>query len=120
VALIKSKDAYKAWLQVLKDFPRVERYGLGSVIDAHFIKFLEKISETSFMSIANKIEGLGTCISKLDTLKFLLQLAWETKLIHTTKYSALSIQIEEIGRMLGGWKRGILDKLPNRSPGERP
>ncbi len=118
--LTKSKDAYKSWLHILKDFPRFERFGLGDAIDKQFIKFLEKVAETSFMPINQKLYGLNDCILKLDTLKFLLQLAWELKIIHTTKYSALSIQIEEVGRMLGGWKRGILDKLPNQSPGERP
>lgn len=42
-------------------------------------------------------------IRKLDTLKILLLILWETKSLDTKKYAALSIPLEEIGRMLGGW-----------------
>ena len=36
-----------------------------------------------------------------------MQLAWESKLIPTDKYAIISKELEEIGRMLGGWKKGI-------------
>lgn len=50
---------------------------------------------------------LGRAITKIDTLKFFYQLAWESKLIPTDKYTELSEKLEEIGRMLGGWRRGL-------------
>ena len=54
-----------------------------------------------------KILLLAKVISKLDGLKFFVQLAWESKLINNEKYIELSVKLEEIGRMLGGWKRGL-------------
>jgi len=45
----------------------------------------------------------GPAYAKLDTLKILLLILWETRSIDTKKYELLSIPIEEIGRMLGGW-----------------
>ena len=42
-------------------------------------------------------------IRKVDTLKVLLMVLWETQSINNKKYIALSIPIEEIGKMLGGW-----------------
>ena len=50
---------------------------------------------------------LGRTISKLDVLKFFCQLAWESRLIPTDKYAELSEKLEEIGRMLGGWRKGL-------------
>jgi len=45
---------------------------------------------------------------------------WETKSLDNKKYIALSIKIEEIGRMLGGWN-GQLQKQnsPNKKSGEK-
>ena len=48
-------------------------------------------------------------IQKTDTLKILLMILWETKSLDNKKYVALSIKIDEIGRMLGGWN-GQLQK----------
>jgi hypothetical protein len=44
-------------------------------------------------------------------VKFFLQLAWENKCIQNEKYLALSEQLEEVGRMIGGWKKGIEAKI---------
>ena len=41
-----------------------------------------------------------------------MQLAWENKLIPTDKYAEISKQLEEIGRQLGGWKKGLQTKTP--------
>lgn len=54
-----------------------------------------------------KIILLGKSIAKLDTLKFFTQLAWESKLIPSEKYIDLSTKLEEIGKMLGGWRKGL-------------
>ena len=57
---------------------------------------------------------LSKTIAKLDNLKFFIQLAWENKLIPTDKYSVLSENLEEIGRMLGGWRKGLQQKTPTK------
>ncbi len=53
-------------------------------------------------------------ISKLDGVKFFLQLAWENKCVPNEKYMALSAQLDEIGKMLGGWKKGLEKKTPTK------
>ena len=55
-------------------------------------------------------------ISKLDGIKFFLQVAWENKYIANEKYFALSENLNEIGRMLGGWKKGIENKEKKTPP----
>ena len=55
---------------------------------------------------------LGRVISRMDTLKFFVQLAWESKLIPTKDYAAFSEKLEEIGKMLGGWRKGLQNKTP--------
>ena len=48
----------------------------------------------------------------MDIVKFFTQLAWESKLIATDKYADLIRSLEEIGRQLGGWKKGLVAKTP--------
>ncbi len=59
-------------------------------------------------------------IRKVDTLKVLLLVLWETKSVDTKKYIALSEKIDEIGRMLGGWNGQLLKQnSPNTRKGEK-
>lgn len=46
----------------------------------------------------------------MDILKFFVQLAWESKIIPNDKYITLSAKLEEVGKMLGGWKKGLESK----------
>ena len=53
---------------------------------------------------------LNKAITKLDILRFFTQFAWENKLIPTDKFSELLSELDEIGRQLGGWKKGLESK----------
>ena len=110
--LLKAKDAYGSWFKIVADFPKTYRYTLGGKIDDYFLEMLECIFTTLYLSPERKIPRIETSISKLDGVKFFLQLAWENKCIPNEKYVALSAQLNEIGRMLGGWKKGLEKKTP--------
>lgn len=52
--------------------------------------------------------------------KFFLQIAWEIKALDNKKYIMLSECLNEIGRMLGGWIKGLKSKtLPNNGREKR-
>lgn len=108
---MKEKEAYQFWLILHRDFPRVERFGIGSKIETIFLEVLELSFASLYLAPEQKVVLLAKTISRLDILKFFLQLAWECKFIHTERYADLSQRLEEIGRMLGGWKRGLDKKL---------
>jgi len=73
---------------------------------------LELSFTAAYLPPEQKIILLGKTISRLDILKFFLQIAWENKLISNEKYIILSQSLEEIGRMLGGWRKGLQNKTP--------
>lgn len=110
--IIKQKEAYQFWLALHRDFPKTERFGLGQRIDNAFLWVLEFTFTASYLPPEQKIVLLGKAISRLDVLKFFLQIAWENKLIPNEKYLMLSKKLEEVGRMLGGWKKGLKKKTP--------
>ncbi len=62
---------------------------------------------------------LSKTIAKLDNLKFFMQLAWEAKLIPTEKYTNISRDFEDIGRQLGGWRKGLQKKTSATGAEER-
>lgn len=49
----------------------------------------------------------------IDVLKFLLRVAWELKILDDKKYTKLSEGIQEIGRQVGGWRKGLQTKTPS-------
>ena len=113
VVLVKTKEAYSLWFHALADFPKIYRYNLGGKIKGHFLSLLENTFITAYLSGERKSAQLSMAILKLDSLKFFLQLAWENKCLPNIKYSALSENLDEIGRMLGGWKKGLENKTPS-------
>lgn len=110
----KEKEAYQCWQTLHQNFPKIARFGIGQKIEQSFLSVLELTFTASYLPPEQKVILLGKTISRLDILKFFTQLAWEDKLIPTNKYAELSQKLEEIGRMLGGWKKGLQSKTPTR------
>jgi hypothetical protein len=88
--------------------------GVGNKIEQAFLDVLELTFCLSYLSPEHKIPMLNKAIAKLDIVKFFAQLTWESKLISTDKYSEFILQLEEIGRQLGGWKKGLQTKTPQQ------
>ncbi|MBU6388622.1 four helix bundle protein [Patescibacteria group bacterium] len=91
------------WYGYYQTLPKEHRYTLGEKVDTLFVEMIEAIASATFLSKNEKQPWVRLSIRKLDTLKILLLVLWETKSLDTKKYSALSIPLEEIGKMLGGW-----------------
>ncbi len=119
IVLVKEKEAYAVWFKILADFPKVYRYNLGRKIEDYFLSLLENTFIAVYQSGEKKQIQLSLAIIKLDSLKFFFQLAWENKCLANSNFISLSSQLDEIGRMLGGWKRGLEMKTPARPTGER-
>jgi len=79
------------------------------------VEAIEAIASATFLSRNEKQPWVRLAIRKLDTLKVLLLVLWETKSFDTKKYAALSLPLEEVGRMLGGWN-GQLTKQNTPAP----
>ena len=97
------------WYEYYQVLPKLHRHSLGQRIDNLFVEVIETIAYASFLSREEKMFYVRLAIQKTDTLKILLMILWETKSLDNKKYVALSIKIDEIGRMLGGWN-GQLQK----------
>ncbi|MEK7508310.1 MAG: four helix bundle protein [Patescibacteria group bacterium] len=118
--LQKTKDAYSRWYEYYQILPKPHKYSLGQKIDTLFIEIIEAVSTANFLVREEKIPYVRFAIKKVDTLKILLMILWENKSLDNKKYLSLSLKIDEIGRMLGGWN-GQLHKQnsPTTQPGEK-
>jgi len=105
------------WHEYHSTLPKIHRYSLGARIDGLFIDVMEAVSAAAFLSREEKLPYVRLAARKIDTLKLLLMILWETKSLETKKYAALSEKMDEIGKMLGGWV-GQLGKQ-NSTPRER-
>ena len=116
----KIKSAYLIWCGFYQTLPKIHRYSLGQKIDNIFIEIMAAVATASFLTPTKKPPYVETAVKKTDTLKILLMILWEAKSLENNKYLALSVKIDEIGRMLGGWK-GQLAKQnsPNIKAGEK-
>lgn len=106
--LNKIKDAYLLWHSYYKDLPKFHRNSFGYRIDSLFVEIIEAIAAASFLSPQEKLPYIRLAIRKLDAVKILLMIIWETKSIDNNKYIALSVKLDEIGRNLGGWSGQLI------------
>ncbi len=81
------------------------RFTIGSRIENKFLDLLELSYTTYFTQKSDKTEKISECILTLDVLKFLISVAWEGKIISHKHYEVVGLKLDEIGKMLGGWKR---------------
>jgi hypothetical protein len=106
--LEKTKSAYLFWYQHYLIIPKTHRYSLGEKIDKLFVELIEAIITAIFLSQTEKLPYVRLAIRKMDTLKVFLMILWETKSLDNKKYIALSVRLDEIGKMLGGWSGQII------------
>ena len=107
--LERLKSTYALWYGYLNILPKTHRYSLGQKVDTLLVETIEAVATAAFLSKEEKLPYVRYATRKLDTLKILLLILWENQSLENKKYLALSENLNEIGRMLGGWQ-GQLQK----------
>lgn len=107
------------WYKFYQSLPKIHRHSLDQRIDTLFIEIIEAISAASFLSREEKGPYVRLAIKKADTLRVLLLVLWETKSFDDKKYIALSIKLDEVGKMLGGWNGQLTKQNSPVKPGEK-
>ena len=118
--LEKLKTPYKLWHECHERIPKSQKYSLGNRIDSIFIEIIEMVASAAFSIKMEKIPYIKIAIRKLDTLKILLMVLWESRGLDNKKYIALSEELHDIGRNLGGWLGQIVKRnSPDAKSGEK-
>ncbi|OGH21344.1 MAG: hypothetical protein A2958_00905 [Candidatus Levybacteria bacterium RIFCSPLOWO2_01_FULL_38_13] len=104
----KLYDFYKLLYQYLKLFPQKDRYTLGQKIDNLSLTIFEMVITAGAISKEKKLPYLEKSIATLNLLKILIRLAKDVRALDNKKYLELQENLQEIGKMLGGWKKSLL------------
>ena len=104
----KLYDFYKLLYQYLKLFPKKDRYTLGQKIDTLTLTVFELVIMAGSIEKEKKLVYLEKSIGSLDLLRILIRLAKDVQALDNKKYLQLEQALQEIGRMLGGWKKSLI------------
>jgi hypothetical protein len=110
--LERIKTAYLLWHEYHSKLPKVHQYTVGAKVDLLFVEVMEMVSAAAFLPREEKLPYLRIAIRKFETIKLLLLVLWESKSLDNKKYAALSIPVDEIGKMLGGWQGQLIKNSP--------
>jgi hypothetical protein len=94
----------------------VHRYSLGTKIDTLMCEVIQYSASALFVPKEQKLAHIQKAIQVLDTVKILLRIAEQAKIMKTNQYIALTDKLVEIGKMLGGWHNQVLAQKENPRP----
>ena len=109
----KSYELYKEFYICVKTFPKQDRYSVGQKCELTMTELLECLLHATGMSKEKKIPYLEKASDKLNILRVYLRLAKDVKALDNKKYVFFEGSVDEIGRMLGGWKKSV--QVPQQS-----
>lgn len=92
-------------------FPKSLRHSLTSRIEVVGLDVLECLVTASYARPAEKALRLQTADDALARLRVLLRLAFTLRALDGGGYERLARAIDEVGRMLGGWRKSLHERL---------
>lgn len=95
------------WLEIVPHISKSSRYTLGARIENKFLDLLDLTYLAYFSKKEDKPEKIAECILLLDTLKFVVSVAWEGKVFSNSHFEKIASNLEEVGWMLFGWKESL-------------
>ena len=99
----KTYDLYKEFYQLRLSVPKQDRYTLWQKSESLLIEVLEGILYASQQLKSEKLPILEKTSVKLNFLRVCVRLMKDIKAIDSKKYVLIEANLDEIGRMLGGW-----------------
>ncbi|MGI8420139.1 MAG: four helix bundle protein [Candidatus Levyibacteriota bacterium] len=102
-------------MNIIPHIPKTARYTIGTRIENKFLDLLELSYIAYFIEKEKKLEIIAKCVFELDILKFLISTSWDAKCISHKQYEDIALKLDEIGKMLWGWKKSLDPDKKNRA-----
>ncbi|MBU3668925.1 MAG: diversity-generating retroelement protein Avd [Candidatus Taylorbacteria bacterium] len=106
----KIYDMYKDFYNLRLSVPKQDRYTLWQKCESILIEVLEGILFASQQTKLEKLPTLERTSVKLNFLKVCIRLMKDIKAIDAKKYVIIEANLDEIGRMLGGWIKSTKER----------
>lgn len=101
----KTYDLYRTFYSYRTDISKQDRYTIWQRCENCMLDILEGILLASQSAKPEKLPILEKASLKLNLLRVFVRLMKDVKAIDNKKYVSLEADVDEIGRMLGGWIR---------------
>jgi hypothetical protein len=98
---------YLSLYVVLRKIPKQDRYAIGQKCEHLTLEILEDVFLANSEYRQAKLPLLQKMDTRLKILKTCLRLGYDTKALDQKKYLLLQENLQEIGKMLGGWMKSI-------------
>lgn len=99
----KTYDLYKNFHLLRVKVPKYDRYTIFQRCEGSMLDLLAGILEASQLNKNQKLPVLEKASLKLNFLRVFLRLMKDIKSIDLKTYASFEQNVDEIGRMLGGW-----------------
>ncbi len=100
---IKTYDFVKLIYQISHQFPKEYKYGLGAEMQKIAWDILDEIVRVNSLPDLEKRQGINRISALFDRFKIRFRLAYELGFLPAKKFAFAQSEIQEIGRMIGGW-----------------
>ncbi|MEI6143984.1 MAG: four helix bundle protein [Candidatus Berkelbacteria bacterium] len=99
----KAYELYKQFHTLGTKVPKQDRYSIFLKSENYLLKVIEGILKASQLGKDEKLPSLIDASSNLSLLKVFVRLMKDVKTIELKTYTSIEMDLDEIGRMLGGW-----------------
>lgn len=106
----RAYDLYREFYLCRQQFPKADRYSLGQTCERAIIELLGCLLRASGASRTEKAPHIDRASMMLNLIRVHLRLAKDIRALDTKRYLALALLADEIGRMIGGWKRSLKER----------
>ena len=102
-AVPKLYDVISWLLGRVEKFPRSQKFTLGDRIVNLALDMLELLIEATYTR--DRLPLLRKANVQLEKLRYLIRLCHDFKLLSAKQYAYISNEINEVGKLIGGWIR---------------
>ena len=99
----KSYDLYKNFSEFRSLVAKQYKHTICERVEHCMLDVMENILRATHLQRIQKLPILEETSVRLNLLRVFIRLMKDTKAIDTRKYAILQADVDEIGRMLGGW-----------------
>jgi hypothetical protein len=103
IVIAKAYDLARELTRRVGKYPRSHRFLLGDRTLNAAYDLLELLIEAKYRS--DKTALLDRANLLLERMRFQVRLAHDEQCINATGYGVVARQMDEVGRLIGGWKR---------------
>jgi hypothetical protein len=102
---IKTYESVKLVYRIVRQFRKEYKYTLGTELQQIIWQILDEVITVNSLPDTKKSEGIERVSRLFDKFKIRFRFAYEMGLLSGEKFGIAQKQFEEVGNMIGGWKK---------------